>query len=306
MVVGFLLIAALAGAAHVIAPAVEKAFMVNSGTARIVTDDLGVTMNKSEKVNGITLTVQRVYADANQIDVGYTVSGPPGKTISSFMVWGTFDQSHHHRSGTPPTLIDDQGHKLNILGYTYGTAVDEGTFGQVVRYVAPLALETRQRIALHFQVGKITVFESSQAHARRAVMVTEPLRFHFTVPVTPGRVANLNETVKGSRGNATLDQVVVARTGARIDLRGTGPTANVELAVNGKQYRLSFDGARPNHWTAKSVWQYISSVDLRNTVGEWTLFVKPPGSDRKAEQWIFRFTVPPLSSSRRPVSGYQH
>lgn len=293
--VGLLLVPILAGATYTMVPVIEKAFTVDPGTARIVTENLGIVVNQSRSVKGFTLTVQRVYADANQVAVGYTVTGPPGRTFNSFMVWGKFDQSRYPRFGAVPTLIDGRGHTLSAFNDIYGTGVEGGKYGQVMRYNAPVGLETRRRIALHFQVGTITAVESVREHELRVITVTAPLRFNFTVPVTPGRVANLHHIVNVAGAKVTLDRVVATRVGTRVSLRGMGPIADVRLIVDGKRYRLSFDGARPNHWAAKSVWEYMSSVDLVDKGGEWMLLVKAPATASKARQWAFRFMVPPVS-----------
>jgi hypothetical protein len=159
----------------------------------------------------------------------------------------------------------------------------------------------------------------------RCVIVDGPFSFSFTVPVEPGRVAELGQTVEASGVEVTLERVVVTPTGARVLLRGAGPSASVTLSVDGESYELYQSGAVPLNWEADSSWDYITEAQLLDERGEWTLTVKElvaryepngssstlgiwstPGSselelDQASKQeriqgpWTFKFTVPPVS-----------
>ncbi|MFN8536236.1 MAG: DUF4179 domain-containing protein [Thermomicrobiales bacterium] len=82
---------------------IGQAFGMAAGTNRIVTQHLGKELGVSQTVNGFTVTIERVYADANQIVIGYSVSGPPDRTFNNFLAFGaqrgrTADTGGRHRS----------------------------------------------------------------------------------------------------------------------------------------------------------------------------------------------------------------
>ncbi len=64
---------------------------------------LGHDLNLSQTANGFTVTVGRVYADANEITIGYTVTGPPGRDYVTIAV-----------GDGAPTLIDARGQRLKV------------------------------------------------------------------------------------------------------------------------------------------------------------------------------------------------
>ncbi len=273
----------LIGAAYAEVPIIEQAFKMDSGTARIVTDNLGTVVNRSQTIDGFTLTVKRIYADPNQVVVGYTVNGPPGQKFNTFMVWG-------EQAGTLPTLTDARGAQLSVAGDLYGTAVEGGKYAQVLRYTAPNQLGHATRATLAFDVGMITAVKQIGGRQLRSVAVRGRLHFVLLVPVAPGRVTYVGQSTTAAGIRVTLERVVTSLLGTRVTLRGVGPRTTADLEVNGSDYPLSSLDTYLGHRAATGTMEYLSPANLMSKHGSWMLIVKST-KDNTPRVWTFRFMM---------------
>jgi hypothetical protein len=98
-------------------PSLERAFNMQDGTRGIVSEDLGQVVDLRRNVGGYTVAIKRVYADASQVVIGYTVTGPKGRNLTSY----TFSE---------PVLATADGTLLPWKGGA-GGGVEAGTGGQV-------------------------------------------------------------------------------------------------------------------------------------------------------------------------------
>lgn len=186
---GLLAFFVLAGAGYSVLPVVEQALNLDQKTAPIAEQHLGKEVNQSRTVGGFTVTVTRVYADADQVVVAYAVRGPDGRNFNSLMAWGQLEESGRGQLGTLPMLTDASGSRLgavgnvsgNGVGGIYGTGVQGGESGQALRYRTPSTHQ--EELPLHFEVAKITAYEQLGEDQYQALTVTGPFRFDFTVPV---------------------------------------------------------------------------------------------------------------------------
>ncbi|MGH2447787.1 MAG: DUF4179 domain-containing protein [Chloroflexota bacterium] len=274
---------ALLGAGYAVIPVIEQAFNMDAGTARIVTDNLGTVINRSQTIDGFTLTVKRVYVDVNQVVVGYTVSGPRRQKFNTFMVWGD-------KSGSLPTLTSPPGVQLSVVGGLYGTGVQGGRYGQVLRYTSPQGFEKAKRVTLEFDAGKITAVKDVDGHKVHTVAVRGKFHFVFRVPVTSGRVTYVDQTAVGKGVAVTLERVAATRLGTRVTLKGGGVHDTAFLLVDGSRYPLSSSGSDPEGKPTAGTRTYVSSAYLENKRGTWTLVVKS-GQGNAGFLWTFRFTM---------------
>lgn len=316
----------LAGAAYAVAPILNRAFGMDPGTRQILQSNLGREVNLSQTVDGFTVTIQRVYADANRVVIGYTVSGPPDRTFNSFM----FDR---------PRLSDGEGRALPGAG-GLGAGVDTGTGGYLSWFDGSAITGNPVELQLHLEVPSITAIERTgqpptallrdpsspregvaiapridEASWIHQLTIPGPFDFRFSVPFVPGRVAEVGQTVTANGVPVTLEKVVVSPTETRAYLR-VDPPAEIppehwspiaRLSVDGWDSRQGERGLEGGGSAGEGRYAYTFSNSLYDKRGEWTLTVEElVGIDprrfepekgivpqtRVAGPWVFRFTVP--------------
>lgn len=285
----------LMGAGYAALPAFWQVFQLNSGTGAIVSDNLGREVNISRTVDGFTMTVRRVYADANQIVIGYTLSGPPGRAFNSILAWGEFNDTPGHRVTRSPILTDAWGKEFGGGGAPVGNVKEGEAFTNLLIYDGLGAEASAREIKVRLTVGKLLAYERLENNTFRDLIVDGPFLFDLTVPVEQGRVAEPRQVVEAGGMKAVLDRVVTTATGTRVSLWGVGPTADVSLTVEGSTYKLHppEGQATPSRWSTESRWEFVTETPLADKHGEWVLKVKL-GTKTRSEggPWAFRFTVP--------------
>jgi hypothetical protein len=292
---------ALGGAAYADRPLIDQLF--NYTAPQITSHRMETTLNLSQTIGGVTVSVERVYADADTTFVGYTVSGATAVSMEQIL-----DQA--------PTLTDDQGHSLD---YRYASSsmsdVRNSSRAVLVAFAGLTSMATRQAY-LQMQLG--------------------PYTFHFSVPVAPGVVLHPDDQSAITDGwTVSLDGLAITPSGVRVTLRGAGPDADVEVETGGSTYKLQqagFTGTlamkdcfnRRQHcpalWKSRDfdylavaespagydgrgleedVGKTIHWIDLlRNSHGAWTVTVRPdpsyndPSLELEGGPWIFHLNVP--------------
>lgn len=270
---------------------------------------------------GFTMTVTRAYADATRIIIGYTISGPSGRTFvpgSSFL-----------DAPAPPTLTDSQGRQL-LMAISPAGLVEGTTEAQVLEFDAgAIAGTTSQPIPLHLSVPYLVMTEQTtsatadtppcESHEQgastsqpgtRLDIVKGPFNFDLSVPPSSDmRVANVQQTADADGEQVTLERVVVTPTDTQVFLRRG---ATIGKDVLRPQLTIGSDGgtaAAPTYeavpisvQTATGTFRYYNNVknpaglveydlvrapSLYDDHSQWTLVV-PVGS----QSVTFRFTVP--------------
>lgn len=278
----------LAGGAYALASVLERAFDLIPGTQRILGEDLGRDLDLAQTANGHMLTIERGYADRNRVVLGYTLGGPDGREYSNLIVG----------AGTEaPSLTDDQGREFEqVLGAGTGIIEARTGGGLLVFDASRIAAETDE-LRLRLEVPAIEVNTPDGESTR----IRGPWTFSFRVPVEPGRLVEPRRTRWSGGTPVTLERVVIAPSGTRVDLRGIGPSAAVQLKAGGASHDLAPPGAVPLRWARDSTWSYFTPADLSDERGEWTLVVRPeppqPGVPQpptviEGGPWEFEFVVP--------------
>lgn len=296
---------ALAGSAVADPSLVDQALSMLPGSAQIVTQHLGAQVDLAQSVCGYTMTVNRVYADANRIVVGYTLAGPAGRSINNIIA--------------SPTLTDAQGHTLPPLEGA-GTALSGNQGGDEAAWNAASLAGNAGPLALHLSVPALSAVEvisgsspaavscesyaplrSADATTIRSVTVNGPLTFNLSVPVDARvRSAELNQTAQSSHGVAVaLEHIVVTPTEARLYLRGPadslvagGPAIVPILYVNGQEIDGSSSTAPVNGEEGDSF-----NASLYDQHGDWSVKVLTDpvmidGSRHYTDAITFHITVP--------------
>lgn len=294
----------LIGASYASLPVLQEAFHINSGTDAIVANDLGQEVSISQTVQGFTMTVERVYADPNQIVIGYTLQGPAGRDFNHIMAWSVYDGTPAGRA-VAPLLTDMQGHEIDGGFAPEGPGMQDGVAAGLLTFDGSSIDNSVQDINVRLHIGRLSAYERLGRDQYQEVVVDGPLEFDLIIPVEHGRVAILNQSVEAGGTTATLVRAVTAPTGTRVSLRGVGPNADVKLTVDGSTCDLNYSETGmylTGEWTPDSQWEYVTSTSLEDTSGDWTLTVKPDDSDAwntdlAATQptggpWEFTFVMP--------------
>lgn len=294
----------LGGAGYTLLPVLAEAFGLHTGTQAILTNNLGRDVTLSQTIEGFTITIERVYADANQIVIGYTITGPANRTFNNIMAWGELDQTPGHAVARSPILTDAAGNEIDggLGGAQPG--MHGNTAAALLTYDGVGIDNTAPVVQLHLRIGELSAYERLGDDQFRDVTVNAPFEFDLRVPVEPGRVATLHLARDVGGTVVTLERVVTTPTGTRVSLRGVGPNADVQLRAGGETYALHApDGmAMPNRWPSDSQWEYIMGASLQDVQGGWELVVQPgapmpgsgdpPSTSVTGGPWIFTFEVP--------------
>ncbi|MFO7917866.1 MAG: DUF4179 domain-containing protein [Anaerolineae bacterium] len=304
---------------YAVVPAVSRLFQLEDGLQHVEQADLVQELDLSQTMHGVTVTLERAYADANRIVVDYTVKHP--------------DDQRYEASRL--TLTDADGNVFpRTVGWgasgrsdLFGIELPEGEGNYVNSFDAAsvkgapaeldlrLAMELREFVLPTDTPG--TSVGSSSAPAEPAepmVVELEPMpqgdvvgtfAFDFSVPFIPGRVVEVDQTVETAGVAMRLERVVVTPSEARAYLRFDPPTevetswtsivtlrAPDDRKTRGDFYAVADDS--PVH-------VYGFPAPLHERQGEWTLkvtelvgteLVPPYEQVRLAGPWEFRFRVP--------------
>jgi len=248
------LLAALlvAGVAYAAAPLLDQALSTSPGADQITQGNLGQEVSVTRRACGYTLTVSRIYADANLIVIGFTLGGPAGRRFLPAI--GQVSQDLPSSDGVPTTVnlptIAAQGKTLMPVQFgSSGVLTSDGA--QYVAYDTRELSSPSGPLTLRLTVPAIQVFEqladtpqasvACEPYSRmrdshgvfvngqqhdvnadhgRVVSVAGPFTYDLSVPVSPDvREYAPHTTIRQANGAAVaLERVVVTRTDTRLFL----------------------------------------------------------------------------------------
>jgi hypothetical protein len=312
----------LGAAGYATAPLLERAFNLNTGTHSIVEGNLGRPLHLSASAQGFRLTLDRAYADAGKIVIGFDLTAPPIRHINSMVLFGTYSHDHGRGMNSAPVLTDNHGDRFSGGLAAIGPGVENGRGAGLLEYDPAGLADDGVPLHLHLHASAILVIEQltgsslpaghSRCEERTGTICIYTVRgafdFKFTVPITPSRVARVNRSSTVGGTTVKLERVVTAPTGTTVTLRGTGPYAHVSVTAGGKTYSLQrpFGLAAPDRWSPDSEWQYVSGTALTASPTRWAVTVRagarpprniaPHATILRGGPWTFRFTMPAESS----------
>jgi hypothetical protein len=272
---------------------------------------LSQEMNLSQTIDGVTVRIERAYADSNAALVGYTISGP---TITAAGVGERY-------YSVPGALSIDGGPSIRSMG-TLGTVPGSqdvlGDWRPTDRLAVLTMFDTSSvedappelKVTLPILVyDRVPVPEAGPATLRT-------YSFDFSIKFHPGRVVTVGQTVEAAGVAITLDQVRIAPWESRVSLiigspyddpNDRPPTRATVTTPGGDSIEAS--GGKGN-------WQFFNG-DFSANRGEWTVAVSElylgmvnvewteveingqkvrmgRGGERKTlvGPWVFHFNVP--------------
>ena len=281
--------------------ATNRAFEMDPGLRHVDQAQLGRSVELAQTVDDVTITVRRVYADANRVVVGYAVTGRDARPVDHFTL-------------VRPTLTTAAGTALPSVGGV-GKAGEDGTPGYVEIFdasaLAPGVGAEDFRLTIPAVIATRLDNAPPTAAAAREQTVG-PWTFRFAVAVLPGRVAEPAQTATAGGVAIRLERVVVTPTETRAYLRfpDTPPLApgtwQPQLHLAGGDWDSRQGGAEYGVLRPTSGGPYVASFPaaLADKRGAWTLTIEALiGVDaghpadgtapaRLAGPWVFRFVVP--------------
>jgi hypothetical protein len=199
--VAALAIFALVGATYVVLPLLQSLWSEDRGLQHVTQAGLARDLNLRQTINGVTVHVQKGYADANRVAIGYSVELPPttpgddGPQFSSAI------------------LTDDHGNTYPSLGFS-GTR--DSPLGAEVHNFEPRGVTAGRDIAF-----TLTIPEVDRAPKEGGTVRTfrGPWVFNFTLPMAAARVVERTQTFTRPGVELTITRIVVAPSATRFEYR---------------------------------------------------------------------------------------
>ena len=228
--VGAVAIFALVGATCLALPLLQSLWSEDRGLQHVTQAGLARELDLRQTINGVTVHVQKGYADANRIAIGYSVELPP-------MTPG--DDGPQFSSAI---LTDDDGATYPSRGFT---ATGDSPLGAQVHNFAPLGVGGARDIAFTLTIPEVIRAPKAGGTVRT---FRGPWVFNFTLPMAAARVVEPALTVTRPGVELTVTRIAVAPSATRFDYRVhlEGFTdrsgAGLLLTVSGRPFGAYADG----------------------------------------------------------------
>jgi len=240
---------------------------------------LAQELDLSQTINGITVSLERVYADSNVVLVGFTVSGPDARYQPEVGELFTADGQNL------PAMIGVGSRSKAIMGnWNSSELAMIYTFDTSSLKDVPSELS----LILEADVADLPIIGESQTLAG-------PFRFEFDVPFHAGKSIDIGQTVEAAGVPVTLEQVVISPWGARAVLQLPNGDKYMPIVSFNLPNGDSVNGVFSKHMETAIV-QYFTG-DFTGQAGVWTMIVSELVSvdttqQRLAGPWVFHFDVP--------------
>jgi hypothetical protein len=280
---------AFGAGAWAVSPIVDRLFRVDPGLDHVGQAGLGQDLALSQTVDGVTVTLEWAYADANRIAIGLTVHG-------SYILG--YDLAHialRDRHGRPFPLSMGMGAKgqsdVLQLELSSGEGAHVLSFDASALRGAPSTLD----LGLVVEVARSPMPLSQH--------VIGPFIFDFSLPLNPGKVVDVQQRVTAASVDVELRQVVVTPSETRV-LLCLGAPGGIGTNWGAVSTLRTETGQADGVWVrsaAEGCALHGFLPPLYDQPGEWTLTVtelvmhdrtQPGEPARMAGPWVFRFHVP--------------
>ncbi len=313
LILGTLLL--LGSVAYALPPVIGQVFRMLPGWQHVEERHLAQELNLSQTLDGVTVTLERVYADANEIIIGYTVKGLADQKIHL---------SQARLSDKQGTVFPElAGAGVTGASELLGLQLPPGEGAYVTAFDASAVKGTPSSLHLQLTMHLAKLVPVDQASTppsepsasttvatvmtMREEKVGGPFIFDFSVPFIPGQTVEVQQEVETAGITMKLERVVITPSETRAILCFEPPddiewTLLADLdAGDGQEVPTSFV-SRLNGSGGEDCHRISYLDSLTGRAGLWTLTVtelvgtdlsKQPSEDvRLAGPWVFRFHVP--------------
>lgn len=261
-------------------------FQYGSWTGGLAGEDLGTDFNLTQEVDGFTVTIGRVYADAYGVAMVVRVTPPEGlpdgdvdlREATLYDEDGQFlggpgaqgggegdtrVQSFYNNPLPAGTTSVQYRYEITDLRYAVQPVFEDGTVVPL-REVVP-GVPCQREPPYRGQPAELPIDET-----RCYLIASQPLVFEFEVPLGPGVSVAPGEQVASDGSVANVTQVSAGRLGASVDIEGVGPFASVSIETGGQTFPLATYGyACP--YDATSRFNYITDQEIPLDTDPWTV-----------------------------------
>lgn len=310
------LLLAVSTMAYAVVPVVSRIFQQEAGLNHVERAGLSQEIDLSQTIDGITVTLERGYADINRIVLGYTIhaaddrrydpysmrlSAANGVVLSPMVGMGVTGQSDVMEISLPP---GEGGFVFSFDAtdlQSVPSILDLHLEIELEEFVLP-ANEPALPPAQENLPAPPSVIVAGATAMREGALVG-PFTFDFGLPLSPGHTIEAQQTVEVAGVALELKRVVVTPSETRALLCIESPGHEWEdwavVATLGTEA-----GHAGNVWSANSeegcaFYSFLPPLDGQE--GDWTLTVteliefadEPSGEQmRLSGPWVFRFHVP--------------
>lgn len=291
---------------YAVAPLVDQLLANERGAATLPMQNIG----QAQTTNGVTVKLERAYADVNRILVAYTIQVPAGFAESS----SGLDRkiSLTDAQGLTFPVIDAQGLDGNSVGGAVPNLTEQShLIADLVTFdaesLAPGTTDLTLRLTLPDVRAKAENPSASELKAGS-------FGFTFNLPVAPGRVVTVNQTLVASGVPVTLERVVITPSETRAYLRFPASAGIIDsewiadahisgVGWDSRQLPAAFSGLMTlgdSFMNSRGEHVETFSGDFQSRHGEWTFTVDalsgvvPTATNTQAQvdgPWTFRFSL---------------
>jgi hypothetical protein len=312
----------LAGGAYAITSLIGPVMRLEPGTAYVENAGLGRKLDLRQTINGVTVIVERAYADVNRIVIGYTLEVPPALTggqssIGAELILtdsngkryyprhGMGNREPGSSRGSDVMSFDAAGLPADIAEMSFNLTIPEVTTTRSSGPIPTAAPPPETGAAIEVQPAG----DSNVTH------IAGPWSFDFTIPVLAGQVIEVNQSATAAGISISLERVVVSPTETRAYLRipetSEFPSQQLQpmahISMEGWSSRDHQAGPGISGVPVDGLHTFSVLGNLTDKHGEWTLTVDeligwpadaaigPDGGlemTRFAGPWTWTFVVP--------------
>jgi hypothetical protein len=237
---------------------------------------------------GITLTLEKGYADANRVLLIYTYTLPQKYGDDQIAPLGTM-------TAEPHLILPD-----STSGKIWNTAHDASSSktAGILSYNTSSLPATAGTLRLHLTVTRIIIEE--KGFSGQEPVFDGTLSFDFTLPFHPGKVLQLHQSVTSNGEMITLERVVITHTETAMFFNGIQnlDQLSVKQLTGGKfqqDYEMSFTGANCHPKIDPSSGCQVEleiPSDNMDATGPWSIALMKKLSNKPNEaSWTFHFHI---------------
>ena len=303
---------------YALAPVVGRLFEQETGLSRVQQAGLSQEIDLRQTVDGVTVILERGYADANRIVLGYTIqssdgrrydpasmvlSGSSGTVFTPTVGMGAIGQDDVLEISLPP---GEGGYifSFDATGLPEApSTLDLNLEVELREFIVP-ANTPGQPVAQDKAAAQPAGAAVAEAGPARSGAVVGPFVFDFRLPFLPGYTVDVGQTATAAGVTLELKRVVVTPSETRallcIEAPGDGWESWAVVATLGTE-----EGEAHSAWSATRQDQcslHGFLPPLAGQHGDWKLVVTEliefagiesgGGNTRLSGPWVFYFRVP--------------
>ena len=279
-----LILLLIGGTVYAASPVMRELFQKLAG--HIENKGLVQELNVSQTIDGVTVRIERAYADSNVVLVGYTVSGPKNNYNANVGELSTADGQEL------PGMLG--------IGVVPGSEEILGKWDDSERLAVIASFDTSKLAGLPAELNLKMEIEVEEAGMfEKSGKTTGPFVLEFTLPFNSGKVIEVNQTVEAAGIPITLEKVVISPWVTQVVVQFQPPYSTANHPVPIISLELPTGNQDSKAFVSSPSGQYFLG-DNTEKHGEGTVIIselvsKPgPGTDnnRISGPWIFHFQVP--------------